>query len=222
MSVQDDFRDESYQGNEEEPVQHGLSEFRRWQVLESAIQQMLGIPEIAGSISEVHIKETPQRYVKACQEFFQGCWEDPKEVLQKKFEETKYAQMVFVNDIKFVSFCAHHLLPFFGRVHFAYIPQKYVVGLSKIPRLVEIHARRPQVQEKLTEEIVETFQEVMQPKGCGCVVEATHLCMAIRGVKKDDAYMRTTSLKGTFLTEDIVRQEFLDGIRHGKNGAIWP
>ena len=199
-----------------------MSEFRRWRELEHAVQDVLEIPEIAQTIEKEHIHETPVRFVKAYQEFFGGCWEDPKLVLEKKFEEKKYDEMIYVNEIKFVSFCAHHLVPFMGRVHFAYIPNKYVVGLSKIPRLVEIYARRPQVQEKLTQEIVDTFQEVLQPKGCGCVVEATHMCMAIRGVKKDDAYMRTTALRGAFLEKDIVRQEFLDGIRHGKNGAIWP
>lgn len=204
------------------PDRKAVRQFDIWKNLGLAIKGMLGIEQIAQSISNVHTDGTPERFVKAYQEFFAGCWEDPKEVLDKKFEEKKYNEMVYVNDIKFVSFCAHHLVPFMGRVHFAYIPNKYVVGLSKIPRLVEVFARRPQVQEKLTQEIVDTFDEVIKPQGCGIVVEATHMCMAIRGVKKDDAYMRTTALRGSFLQKEIVRQEFLDGIRHGKNGAIWP
>lgn len=179
--------------------------------LEEAIGQMVKVPQIAACINGEHTAKTPERVTKAFGELFSGCWEDPQKVLVTSFSDD-YDEMVFVIDISFVSMCAHHFLPFIGVAHFAYIPEKKIVGLSKIPRLVDVFARRPQVQEKLTKEITREFQRVVQPKGCGLVMEAYHLCMAIRGVKKHSAYTKTNDMQGVFRKHPEVRAEFLAGI----------
>ena len=167
-----------------------------------------------------HIKNTPTRFETAMFELMEGAWEDPAEVLHSGFEETEYDEMIYVNNISFVSLCSHHLLPFIGRVHFAYIPTGKIVGLSKIPRMIEILAKRPQVQERLTVQIVDTFMKEVHPKGCAAVAEAYHMCMAIRGVKKEGAYMKTTALRGVFKSQKETRAEFLDGIKSGR--TLWP
>ena len=184
--------------------------------LRKAISGLLNSEEVKKVISDDHIRDTPDRVVKAFEEYFSGVHEDPEEVLTKGFEVGTYNQMIFVKNISFVSFCAHHITPITGRVHFAYLPKEKIVGLSKIPRLIEIYARRPQVQEKMTQEIVDTFQNVVRPDGCGAVVEAVHLCMTIRGVRKENAVTRTTALKGVF-TDKGIKDEFLDGIK-GEHG----
>jgi GTP cyclohydrolase I len=180
--------------------------------LRTAIFQMLGQKEFRAVISDNHVAETPDRVVKAFGEYFSGVYQDPEAVLKKGFETGTYDEMVFVKNISFVSFCAHHLTPIIGKVHFAYLPQKKIVGLSKIPRMIEIFAKRPQVQEKFTTDIVDTFFNVVQPHGCGAVVEALHLCMTIRGIKKEDAVTRTTRLLGSFRDRG-VKEEFLDGVK---------
>jgi len=185
-----------------------------------AIRQLLANLPV-GMISEEHIKETPTRVTKAFEEYFAGCYQDPNEVLTKGFPSEGYDEMVYVNNIAFVSFCAHHLIPFIGKVHFGYIPKKRIVGLSKIPRLVECYARRPQVQEQMTQQIVDTFQTMIEPHGCGVVIEAFHLCMAIRGVKKEGAYTRTTAIRGCF-TRPEVKSEFLDGVNKNREAGLWP
>ncbi len=120
--------------------------------------------------------------------------------------------MITVGDIGFTSLCAHHMLPFIGKCYFAYIPNKYIVGLSKIPRMIDILAHRLQVQETLSEEIVDCFQKTVKPRGCAIVIEASHMCMSIRGVKKEGAYMRTTALRGIFSKDESAKAEFLSGI----------
>lgn len=183
-----------------------------WKVqLSLAIQALMNHERVTSSISAGHIKDTPGRVVKAFSEYFSGLMEDPEDVLRQGFEAETYSQMVFLGNIPFTSLCAHHLVPFLGRVHFGYLPRRKIVGLSKIPRLVEIYSRRPQVQEKLTEEIAETFRKVVVPDGCGVVVDAVHLCIALRGVRKNGVVTRTTALKGNFL-EPSVRQEFLASV----------
>lgn len=165
-----------------------------------------------GSITQDHLEETPGRIVKALHEMFSGLGYRPQDALTTDFAEHAYDQMILVVGIEFTSVCAHHFLPFVGRAHFGYIPQKKVVGLSKIPRLIDILARRPQIQEKLTREIVDIFQEVVDPLGCGVVLEAWHSCMGVRGVRKPDAMMRTTALAGKFLTAPHVKAEFLGAV----------
>ena len=181
---------------------------------------LLDMPEIKASISREHIEKTPGRIAESMFELVEGCWQDPKEELRTMFTEGNYDEIVYVNNISFVSVCAHHFLPFFGKAHFGYLPAGNIVGLSKIPRLIETYSKRPQVQEKLTCEIVDTFNEVLKPKGCGLVMEGIHLCMAIRGVKNESAYSRTTALRGVF-KDSSTKGEFLDGVRQiSKN--IWP
>lgn len=183
-----------------------------WQEdLTNAVRKMLESNEFRSSIAEEHVRDTPGRFVASLAEYFWGLKQDPKEILARSFSQGTYDEMVTVRDIRFVSFCAHHLVPFLGKVHFAYLPAERIVGLSKIPRLVEVFARRPQVQEKLTVEIADTFQQQLAPRGCGVVVDAVHLCMAIRGVKKEGAVTRTTALRGCF-SNGSSKHEFLETV----------
>ena len=122
--------------------------------------------------------------------------------------------MIVLKDIEFYSTCEHHMLPFFGKAHIAYLPEKKVVGISKLARLVEVYARRLQIQEKLTTQIADSFMEVVKPRGCGVVIEAKHFCMVSRGVNKQNSIMKTSALRGNFLEQD-VKQEFLKLINHG-------
>jgi len=179
--------------------------------LELAISRMLASPLYAAQMSRDHVRETPMRFVKAFCEYFKGLQEDPVAILKRGFQCREYDEMVVVQDIQFASMCAHHLVPFFGRVHFGYLPNKRIVGLSKIPRLVDVFAHRPQVQEQLTCQVVDTFQKVVKPRGCGVVIEALHLCMAIRGVRKETAVTRTTALRGVF-RKVATKAEFLNSV----------
>ena len=155
---------------------------------------------------------TPERYAKAYQYLTKGYNEDPAAVLKDALFTVGYDEMVIVKDIEMFSLCEHHLLPFFGKVHIAYIPKGKVLGLSKLPRLVEVFARRLQVQERLTVEIAESIQHAIQPMGVGVVVEARHLCMMMRGVEKQHSATVTSSMLGAFRAQQ-TRQEFLSLIR---------
>jgi GTP cyclohydrolase IA len=153
---------------------------------------------------------TPSRFVRAWEEFFAGYDEDPVEVLQRTFQETGgYDEMVVLRDIQFFSHCEHHIVPIIGKVHVAYLPANRVVGISKLARVVEIFARRMQIQEKLTAEIATTINQVMQPKGVGVVVEAQHQCMTTRGVQKSEVSMVTSHMLGAFRDDSKTRREFL-------------
>jgi GTP cyclohydrolase IA len=180
--------------------------------LTEAYRYVLELPSIAKAIGPDHIKKTPLRVVKALQELLSGYQVDVAETLTTSFEIGKYNQMITVQDIKFTSLCAHHMLPFFGRMHFAYIPDGKIVGLSKIPRMIDALSRRLQVQETLGEEIVTTFQNIVKPKGCALMIESTHMCMSIRGVRKEGALMRTTALRGIFEKDASAKAEFLSGV----------
>jgi GTP cyclohydrolase I len=176
-----------------------------------AVRDMLNDPFVRGSLDVDHIALTPERFVDALQEYFAGVSIDPKKMLTKALfnpPNSKQSQMVHVCDSKFYSTCAHHLAPIVGKWHFAYIPNEKLVGISKIPRLVEIYSRRPQVQENLTEEIVEAFQEIVQPAGCGLMMKASHFCMEARGAKAHGSITVTTALRGCFL-DAKVKEEFL-------------
>jgi len=157
---------------------------------------------------------TPERMHKALEFLTRGHAEDPKEILGDALFTVNYDEMVIVKDIEMFSLCEHHMLPFFGKVHVAYIPNGKVVGLSKIPRLVDVFARRLQVQERMTVEIAETIQKVIQPQGVGVVVEARHLCMMMRGVEKQHSATVTSSMLGCFREEIETRNEFLSLIRN--------
>jgi GTP cyclohydrolase IA len=165
------------------------------------------------------LQRTPERMRKSLEHLTKGYKEDPDRVLQGALFEVTYDEMVIVKDIEMFSLCEHHLLPFFGKVHVAYIPAGKVVGLSKIPRLVDIFARRLQVQERLTVQIAETIQKAIQPLGVGVVVEARHLCVMMRGVEKQHSSAVTSHMLGSFRSSDKTREEFLSLIRNGKNGS---
>jgi GTP cyclohydrolase I len=160
--------------------------------------------------------QTPQRYAKALQDLTKGYREDPEQILQGALFSVDYDEMVIVKDIEMFSLCEHHMLPFFGKVHVAYIPKGKVIGLSKVARLVEVFARRLQVQERITVQIAETIQKVIQPLGVGVVIEARHLCMMMRGVEKQHSATVTSSMLGAFRAQQ-TRQEFLSLI-HANNG----
>jgi GTP cyclohydrolase I len=153
--------------------------------------------------------ETPKRVARMYAELFAGLHQDPSTYLSKTFEQETYDEMVVVRDIEFASMCEHHLLPFTGRAHVAYIPRGRVVGLSKIPRVVESLARRPQLQERLTQQIAGLLMERLDAKGVGVVVQGTHSCMTIRGVRKPESTMVTSAMLGSFRAHHATRAEFL-------------
>jgi GTP cyclohydrolase IA len=161
------------------------------------------------------LRRTPERYVKALRDLTKGYGEDPEQIISEALFEVDYDEMVIVKDIEMFSLCEHHILPFFGKVHIAYIPKGRVIGLSKVARLVEVFARRLQVQERITVQIAETIQKVLHPLGVGVVVEARHLCMMMRGVEKQHSATVTSSMLGAFRAQQ-TRQEFLSLI-HAKN-----
>jgi GTP cyclohydrolase IA len=162
------------------------------------------------------LERTPQRYAKALQDLTRGYREDAEAIIRGALFDVDYDEMVIVKDIEMFSLCEHHVLPFFGKVHIAYIPKGRVIGLSKVARLVEVFSRRLQVQERLTVQIAETIQNVLQPLGVGVVIEARHLCMMMRGVEKQHSATVTSSMLGAFRAQQ-TRQEFLSLI-HAKNG----
>jgi len=161
---------------------------------------------------------TPERMQKSLEFLTRGYQQDPDKVLQGALFDVPYDEMVIVKDIEMFSLCEHHMLPFFGKVHVAYIPNGKVLGLSKIPRLVDIFARRLQVQERLTVQIAETIQNAINPQGVGVVIEARHLCVMMRGVEKQHSAAVTSHMLGSFRTLQNTREEFLSLIRNGKNG----
>jgi GTP cyclohydrolase I len=172
------------------------------------------IKEIGEDPGRDGLKRTPVRVAKAMRFFTQGYDQDPAATLTAALFDVDYDELVVVRDIDFYSLCEHHMVPFYGRVHVAYIPNGKVVGLSKIPRTVDIFARRLQVQERLTMEIAQTIDDVLKPRGVGVVVEAKHLCMMMRGVEKQNTFAMTSSLRGVFESDHKTRSEFMDLIRH--------
>ena len=161
------------------------------------------------------LRSTPERVAHMYTELFSGYTADPQKVVNGALFEVKYDEMVIVRDIEFYSMCEHHMLPFIGRAHVAYIPDGKVLGLSKIPRIVDMYARRLQVQERLTRQIADFLMDLLKPQGVAVVVEAMHLCSMIRGVQKHDARMTTSAMHGAFRANLATRQEFLDNISRG-------
>jgi len=174
------------------------------------------LKELGEDPSRDGLVKTPSRVSKAMRFFTKGYEQDPTEVLTGALFDVDYDEMVLVKDIDFYSLCEHHMVPFFGRVSVGYIPNGKVVGLSKIPRTVEIFARRLQVQERLTMDVATTLEQVLQPRGVGVVVEAKHLCMMMRGVEKQNSFAITSSMRGTFESDPKTRSEFMELIRHRK------
>ena len=180
--------------------------------------------EIAGHVYEIlrllgenpdreGLLKTPERVAKSLQFLTQGYAQNGTEIIRSAMFDEKYQQMVLVRDIELYSMCEHHLLPFIGKAHVAYIPNGYITGLSKIARIVDTYARRLQVQERLTVEIRDCIQEALQPLGVAVVIEATHTCMSLRGVEKSNALTTTSAFSGAFLNSARTRNEFLNLIR---------
>jgi GTP cyclohydrolase I len=161
------------------------------------------------------LKRTPERVARMYAELLSGYHLDPVSVVNEALFQVKYDEMVIVRDIEFYSLCEHHLLPFMGRVHVAYLPDGMVLGLSKIPRIVDLYSHRLQVQERMTRQIADFVRDILQPKGVAVVVEALHLCMMMRGVQKHNARMTTSAMHGAFRSNPATRQEFLDNISRG-------
>jgi GTP cyclohydrolase I len=163
--------------------------------------------------------QTPSRVEKSMAFLTKGYNEDPGKILRGAMFDVDYDEMVIVKDIEMFSLCEHHMLPFFGKVHVAYIPKGKVIGLSKIPRLVEVFARRLQVQERLTRQIADTIQEAINPQGVGVVIEARHLCMMMRGIEKQNSSTVTSAMVGCFRQKE-TRAEFLALVRQSGNGTL--
>jgi GTP cyclohydrolase I len=185
------------------------------QEAEEAVRTLL---RFAGEdTSREGLLDTPKRVIRSYGELFAGYAQDPKDVLSTTFEEVGgYDEMIVLRDIEFTSHCEHHMLPFTGVAHIAYIPSHKVVGLSKLARLVDVYAKRLQIQEKMTAEIANSLSEVLQPKGVAVVIEATHMCMTMRGVRKHGSIMQTSKLLGLFRSDPRTRQEFFSLLKHGR------
>ncbi len=161
------------------------------------------------------LQNTPKRVARMYTELLSGYHADPEKIVNDALFQITYDQMVIVRDIEFYSLCEHHMLPFIGRAHVAYMPAGKVIGLSKIPRIVDVFARRLQVQERMTRQIADSLQQLLEPQGVAVVVEGLHMCTMMRGVKKHDARLTTSALLGSFRTNAATRQEFLDNIGRG-------
>lgn len=180
---------------------------------ERAVRDLL--QAMGEDIEREGLKDTPRRVARMYGELLHGYHVDPVTMINGALFEVKYDEMVIVRDIEFYSLCEHHLLPFMGRVHVAYIPDGKVLGISKIPRVVDMYARRLQVQERMTRQIADFLRDLLKPQGVAVVVEALHMCMMMRGVRKHDARMTTSAMHGAFRANLATRQEFLDNISRG-------
>lgn len=194
-------------------LEPGWEEKFDFKSIETAVEQM--ILAVGEDPQRDGLKKTPIRVARMYAELFAGYRTDPVAVVNGAIFDVQYDEMVIVRDIEFYSLCEHHMLPFIGRAHVAYIPDGKVLGLSKIPRIVDMFARRLQVQERMTRQIADFLRDLLHPQGVAVVVEAMHLCSMMRGVKKHDARMTTSAMHGAFRANLATRQEFLDNISRG-------
>ena len=178
-------------------------------------QMLLHLGEDPGSDG---LQRTPRRVDEALKFLTSGYHADVQKIVNDAIYAVKYDEMVIVKDIEFFSLCEHHMLPFYGKVHVAYLPRKKVIGLSKIPRLVDVFARRLQIQERMTQQIAQTLMEVLEPQGVGVVCEARHFCMMMRGVEKQHSGAISSAMLGAFRTRKTTRDEFLSRVSHKTNG----
>ena len=192
-------------GPPEGPVDHAR--------IEAAVREILSA--VGEDPDREGLRETPARIARMFADLSAGLRRDPGEVLRKTFTQ-KYDEMVLVKDIRFASLCEHHLLPFFGKAHIAYLPKGKIVGLSKLPRLVDTVARRPQVQERITEEVADLLVEELNPRGAAVILEATHTCMTVRGVRKADSVCTTSAMRGVFRDNPSSRSELMALIYGGR------
>ena len=179
--------------------------------LASNIKSVLS--EIGENPEREGLVKTPERVAKSMKFLTDGYKQDPAKIIQSAMFSEEYSQMVLVKDIELYSLCEHHMLPFFGKAHVAYVPNGHIVGLSKIPRIVDVFARRLQVQERLTDEIKDCIQETLNPKGVAVVIEAQHLCMQMRGVQKQHSSTTTSAFSGIFMSDEKTRAEFINLIK---------
>jgi GTP cyclohydrolase I len=167
------------------------------------------------------LRDTPARVTRAYEEFFAGYEQDPREILKRTFSEVEgYDEMIVMSDIRFESHCEHHMVPIIGKAHVGYLPDKRVVGISKLARLVEVYARRLQVQEKMTVQIADTLQDILQPRGVAVVIEAAHQCMTTRGVHKPGVGLITSRMVGAFRDDPSTRREFLAVIGRSAGNSL--
>ncbi|MDX1663688.1 MAG: GTP cyclohydrolase I FolE [Candidatus Promineifilaceae bacterium] len=183
----------------------------RREAIEAAVREIL--EQVGEDPERSGLLRTPERIARMYDELLAGYQTDPVALVNEALFDVDYDEMIVVKDIEFFSMCEHHMLPFFGRAHVAYIPSGKVIGLSKIPRIVEMFARRLQVQERMTQEIAELLDEVLQPLGVAVVVEGSHMCSMMRGVKKEQARMITSAMLGTFKENSKTRNEFMEHLR---------
>jgi GTP cyclohydrolase I len=188
---------------------HALDREAVFQAIQSLLAAVGEDPERLG------LRDTPDRVARMYEELLEGYWVDPQTIINDAVFDETYDEMVIVRDIEFYSLCEHHLLPFLGRAHVAYFPRGKVIGLSKIPRIVDMFARRLQVQERMTRQIAEFIHNLLNPYGVAVVVEGLHLCATMRGVRKHDARMTTSAMYGAFRKNLATRQEFLENISRG-------
>ena len=186
-------------------IEHSVTDADR-DALMRAVTEM--ITALGLDVHSNGLEETPRRIADMYLEVFEGLWLDPHEPLSVQFEEG-HSEMVILRDVPFYSMCEHHFLPFHGRAHVGYLPDGKIVGLSKLARAVEIYARRPQVQERLTSQIADSLVDVLGAKGAGVVIEAEHLCMTSRGIRKPGSTMVTSAMRGRFRDDQSTREEFL-------------
>ncbi len=187
------------------------------EALEAHVKGILN--SLGEDVEREGLAETPRRVAKALEFFTKGYHDDIGEVLNGAIFTEKYSEMVVVKDIDFFSMCEHHMLPFFGQAHVAYIPSGKILGLSKIPRIVEVFSRRLQVQERMTQQIADTIYSSLNPEGVGVVIEARHMCMMMRGVEKQNSVATTSAMLGIFREDMRTRQEFLHLIENNLIGA---
>ena len=193
------------------PPSNGREALEEKDKIESAVRTILA--NIGEDPDREGLLQTPDRVARMYEELTAGYHIDPVELINDAIFNVDYDEMVIVKDIDFQSLCEHHMLPFLGKAHVAYIPKNKVVGLSKIPRIVEMFARRLQVQERMTVQIADFIEEVLQPQGVAVIVEGTHMCMVMRGIKKANATMTTSAMRGGFKKNATTRAEFMELIK---------
>lgn len=181
------------------------------QTIEDAVRDIL--TTVGEDPQREGLQRTPERVARMYDELLAGYHVDPVALVNEALFDVEYDEMIVVKDIEFFSLCEHHMLPFYGRAHVAYIPSEKVIGLSKIPRIVEMFARRLQVQERMTQEIAALIQQILEPQGVGVVVEGAHMCSMMRGVKKEGARMVTSAMLGNFKDNPKTRNEFMEHLR---------
>jgi GTP cyclohydrolase I len=194
-------------------------DFEKGELLDASCKQVIAdgissmLKAVGDGVDAQGTADTPMRVANMYDELLSGYSTDPVTLLNGAMFDVEYDEMVVIKDIDFYSLCEHHLLPFYGKVHVGYLPNQKVVGLSKIPRLVEMFARRLQVQERMTQQIATIMEELIEPSGVAVVIEAQHLCAAMRGVKKPNVVMTTSAVRGTFKKNSLTREEFFSHVR---------